>query len=283
LGNLGWLWDSRGDFQRALSFHEKALTVFRAVGAPHSEAFALLGIARAERRLGHLDDALASIEEALRIVEALRGETRSPSLRTSFLALRYDFFEMAIDLLMDLDARQPGHGFAGRALEVSERARARSLLDGIAEAHSLAPASPTQDAEEKGLQGEITEAERVRRELLAAGAPALQIAAVDRRLRSLLLEADSLSSGRQPAAPDPEPLGLEEIRSRVLDRDTSLLEISLGEEKSYVWLVDQGRVIARALPKRAELEELARRAAALLPRSRERSVGSQAMLAVDSL
>jgi CHAT domain-containing protein len=284
LGSLGWLQDSLGCFQRALGFHQRALAAFRATKVPHSEAFALLGIARAKRHLGDLDGALGSIEEALHIVEVLRGETRSPALRTSFLAVRYDFFEMAIDLLMQLDAREPGRGFAARALEVSERARARSLLDSVAAARSYTPFTPDLLNEERTIHTELAQAERERGDLAAAGSPPQQIATVDRRLRALLLENDELRAVRPTGGiPDPEPLHLEEIRRRVLDRDTALLEIAMGEKRSYIWLVDQETLTARALPGRAALEDLARRAGGLLPRSRERSVQRQATLAADAL
>jgi len=287
-GNLGWLWDSRGEARRALAFHQRSRDLFRATGERHGEAFALLGIARAERRLGELDRALPAIEGALQIVEALRGETRSPALRSSFLAVRYDFFELAVDLLMQLHVRDPGRGFAARALEVSERSRARSLLEGIAAARSRAALSPARRERERAVLAALGETELARRELLAAGAPAERLAPVERRLRAQLLATDELRAGRprppgEPAVPDPEPLGLEALRGRVLDRDTSLLEIALGDERSYLWLADGERLVTRVLPGRAVLEGLARRAGELLPRSRERGVRQQAALAAAAL
>jgi CHAT domain-containing protein len=283
LSSLGWLQDSRGAFRRALDFHQQALASFRANMVPHSEAFALLGIARAERQLGDLDGALVAIEEALYIIESLRGETRSPALRTSFLAERYDFFEMAIDLLMQLDARKPGRGFADRALEVSERARARSLLEGIVAARSRVPVPPALRERERTVRAELGRAERLRRDLAAAGALPEQIAIVDRRLRALLLENEGLRAARPSSDPYPEPLRLSEIRRRVLDRDTALLEIALGEKRSYVWLVGQETLTTQVLPGRAEMEELARLAGGLLPRSQEWSVQRQAALAAEAL
>ncbi len=284
LGSLGWLLDARGDFRRALSFHGRALAAFRETKAPHSEAFALLGLARAHRHLGDLDNALLAVEDALRIVESQRGETRSPALRSSFLAARYDFFELAIELLMQLDAQRPGRGFAARALEVSERARARSLLEGVAAARTRVPAPSADRAREQAVQHELSSTERLRRDLTAAGAPPQQIAAVDRRLRALLLANIEARTLRPSAGqPEPEPLGLEEIRSRVLDDHTALLEVALGDKHSFLWLVERESMTARVLPGRSELEELARRARGLLPRSRDRSVQRQAALAVDAL
>jgi CHAT domain-containing protein/Tfp pilus assembly protein PilF len=283
LGNLGWLQDSCGNFRRALVFHQQALATFRVTTEPHSEALTLLGIARAKRLLGDLDGALTAIEEALHIVESLRGETRSPALRTSFLALHYDFFEIAINLLMELNAREPGRGFDIRALEVSERARARSLLDSLTAARTAV--SPTLSDREKAVRTELARVERMRLDLTAAEASPQQVASVDRRLRALLLENEGLRAthARSGDPPAPVPLNLEQIRRRVLDHETALLEIALGDERSYIWLVDRETVVARVLPGRAELERLARQAAELLPRSQERGLRRQAILATAAL
>src|SRR5262249_20122114 len=56
----------------------------------------------------------------------------------------------------------------------------------------------------------------------------------------------------------PQPSGLPEIQ-RMLDPETLLLEYSLGEERSYLWAVTPTRVESFELPKRAEIEALARR------------------------
>src|SRR5205085_4578049 len=46
------------------------------------------------------------------------------------------FYGFYIDLLMKMNSRRPGRGYAAAALEVSERARARSLLELLAEAQA---------------------------------------------------------------------------------------------------------------------------------------------------
>src|SRR5678816_4660216 len=62
----------------------------------------------------------------------------------------------------------------------------------------------------------------------------------------------------------PVPLGLEEIQEKILDRDTVLLEYSLGEERSFVWAVTPDAIKSFELPKRAVIEPAARRVYDLL-------------------
>jgi CHAT domain-containing protein len=62
----------------------------------------------------------------------------------------------------------------------------------------------------------------------------------------------------------PVPLKLDEIQEKILDRDTLLLEYSLGEEKSFVWAVTPDSIKSFELPKRAAIEPAARRVYELL-------------------
>ena len=81
-----------------------------------------------------LVEARTRIEAALDIIESLRTKIASQELRASYFASAQQYFETYIDLLMQLHNRQPNGGHDGRALQASERARARSLLEMLTEA-----------------------------------------------------------------------------------------------------------------------------------------------------
>jgi CHAT domain-containing protein/Flp pilus assembly protein TadD len=240
LANLGWLFEARGEPRTAVSYGERALQRFQELGDRHAEAYTLLGIARAERRLGNLEAARARIEEALGILESLRGEAPIQALRTTYLASRHDYYEFAVDLLMEL-------GLAARAWEVAERARARSLLESVGEGKGAQPLD-----------------EDLRRLVLAGG-----------EIRSRLRDG---GAGAAAAS-----LGLREVQRQVLDGDTLLLQYALGSERSFLWIVGADAIESFALPGRRRIEELARRAYGLLPRSHQRGVRQQARLALATL
>ena len=54
-------------------------------------------------------------------------------------------------------------------------------------------------------------------------------------------------------------MNLAEIRARVLDPETQLLQYVLGDTSSYVWVVSAGRMDSFRLAPRAEIEKAARR------------------------
>src|SRR4030095_9470912 len=106
------------------------------------EAGARLRLAVWARRAGELGEAIDLIKRGVEIFESFRTEgADSPLIKEASHRLRIDFFtqaeesyEVYIDLLMRLDEREPGAGHAAEALYVSERARARNLLDLLASA-----------------------------------------------------------------------------------------------------------------------------------------------------
>jgi CHAT domain-containing protein len=57
----------------------------------------------------------------------------------------------------------------------------------------------------------------------------------------------------------PSPLDLKQIQAEVLDPDTLLLEYALGQERSYLWIVSSTSIAAQELPKRTDIESVARR------------------------
>lgn len=61
-------------------------------------------------------------------------------------------------------------------------------------------------------------------------------------------------SPRFAALTDPQPLTVKEVQTRIVDRDSVLLQYFLGSARSYVWAVTTDRVTTYALPGRAEIE-----------------------------
>jgi CHAT domain-containing protein len=177
--NLGWLYLRQGDAGRAASFFEPSLVGFRKAGERHGEASTLFLGAQIARQQGRLEKARRWIEEALRIVESNRtasdvgdilDEPEGPprqdlekqAIQISYLSSRYEYYELYIDLLMELDAREPGAGHAAEALAVVERSRARSLLDQMTQAG----ASNLAKVNESSFAARPLGLEEVRRELL---------------------------------------------------------------------------------------------------------------------
>ncbi len=97
-----------------------------------------------------------------------------------------------------------------------------------------------------------------------------QIVAANQELETLLTQFQEVQSQIRTGSPryaaltQPQPLSTKEIQARVLDDETTLLEYSLGEERSFLWAVTPTAINSFVLPKRAEIDSLARRVYDLL-------------------
>jgi CHAT domain-containing protein len=231
------------------------------------EAATLHGIARVECVHGNLIEARKQIETALGIIESQRTNVASPDLRASFKASKQDYYEFYVDTLMRLHQREPNNGHDAAALQASERARARSLLDMLTEARAdiRQGVEPELLEQERTLQRQLNaKAERLTR-LLSEKRAEEQAAALRKELGDLLTQYQGVegqirtSSPRYAALTQPQPLSLNEIQQQVLDENTLLLEYALGEEKSYLWAVTPTSLASFELPKRSEIESAARR------------------------
>jgi len=269
--NLGRLRVDGGDLAGAEADFLRALRVLVACGRREGEAAAWMGIAQVRRARGELHQALRASTTALSRIESLRIEPRSPELRTSFFASYQDAFSSTLETAMELHRREPAAGHDAQALEVAERARARTLLDALARA-GVPPGPGTDPAlqrREAAVRDRLEAAEQRRHALVEAGAPPGRVASAERELRQRLAETERLDAVIRPAVPpDSQPLTVREIQRQVLGPGVLLLEYALGERRSFLWAVSSHGVQSYELPPRKVLEDAARRAHGLLAGSR---------------
>ncbi|HVF87434.1 MAG TPA: CHAT domain-containing protein, partial [Pyrinomonadaceae bacterium] len=159
----------------------------------------------------------------------------------------------------------PAAGYDALALQTSERARARSLLEQLAETNAdiRQGIDPLLRERERTLQQQMNAKSAARinafnkrsNETLASGFDK-EIAELTSRYRAVEAQIRS-SSPRYGALTRPEPLAASEIQ-QLLDQDTVLLEFSLGEKRSWLWAVTPDRIISHPLPPRVEIERATR-------------------------
>jgi CHAT domain-containing protein/Tfp pilus assembly protein PilF len=259
--NLGTVASGRRDLAKAEEYFGQALEIKQNLApgsTSHAETLAALaGMARKDQKL---EAAAKLYEQAL---EALEGQTArlggAEQVRAGFRAAHADFYRDYVDLLMAQKQTE-------LAFYVSERLRARSMLETLAEGHvdihkGVAPRLLEQ---ERRLQDQISATINRRISLLTKKHTEEQAAAVTREIEELdsrYQEVEGqirISSPAYAALTQPQPWNARQVREQLLDPDTLLLEYCLGEERSYLWAVSSGSVTAYELPKRIEIEEIAR-------------------------
>ena len=218
-------------------------------------AVTLYGLAQVERDRGNLAEAQLRMEESLNIIESLRGKVASQDLRATFLAQKQDYYEFYTDLLMRLHQREPLKGHDLAALQASERARARSLLELLAEARVDV---------EQGIAPELKQHERVTHSRIAwlqsrlieaysqATPDRNKISTLEEELKKVDAEREQLTMEIRQKHPRyaelqyPAPLGLQAIQS-LLDDRTLLLEYALGKDASFLFAVTRNDFLVAPL------------------------------------
>jgi CHAT domain-containing protein/tetratricopeptide (TPR) repeat protein len=271
LNNLGRTYRQHGDLTQALEHHRQALPLIEAAGDRSAQADVLKNIAWIECEQGQLTAARSAIEQAITLLEFIRSNVNSQEARALFLATVTDYYELNTDILMRLHEREPQAGHAAAALQISQQARARSLLELLNEAQADL---------RQGVDAQLLERERTLKQRLTT-----KLDALSRTLNSKASDAQKIAakkevsdltdeyrqaqaairkaSPRHAALTQPQPLSTTEIQ-RLLDTDTLLLEYALGEKASYLWAVTPASVTSYRLPPRAELEAAARKVYASL-------------------
>jgi CHAT domain-containing protein/Flp pilus assembly protein TadD len=152
---LGGLYNLRGEEAVALGLLKRARLGYERLGDRAALASVHQSQALAQRDRGSLDDALVSIDESIKLIESLRLAPKDSLLRRSFFEQRLHFYETNVDVLMELNRREPGRGYDALAFEASERARARTLLDELAQAQGYPERSGQADMASVNLGGHL--------------------------------------------------------------------------------------------------------------------------------
>jgi CHAT domain-containing protein len=269
LRDLGVVALSLGDQENGLKLLDQALKQARLNGQRRLEAIILNQLARANYSSDNLREARRQVEQSLEIAESMRSEVVARDFRESFFAPVLRISALYINILMGLHEREPAAGYDALALEASERARVRSLLEQLAESNAEI---------RQGVDPRLLESERELQRQLNAKAAARANANSNDELASALdneiaeltdryreVEAQiQASSPRYAALALPKPLTVAEIQRDLLDRDTVLLEFATFGRQGWLWVVTQDSLSSYRIPRAARINAASRRIHELL-------------------
>jgi CHAT domain-containing protein len=269
LREMALLYVSLGEPERAKESLNQVVTLSRAIKNPQLEASGLYELARLALRRNDLADARTNIETAIQLIEAIRSGVSAGELRTSYFARVRDYYLVYIQVLMQAHKQNPAAGLDAVALQISESARARSLLETLNEARVdiRQGVDPQLVKQERLLQQRLNLKETQRGQLLSNNNSSNErrLESLEKELQDLLAEYHRVQAQIRTTSPNyasltqPKILTASEIQ-QLLDADTILLEYVLGDDESYLWAVTPTASKTFVLPKRERIEEVSRRA-----------------------
>jgi CHAT domain-containing protein/tetratricopeptide (TPR) repeat protein len=265
LDSLGTNLLSYSELQKAARMYGLGLQLRRQIGDRPGEAESLFHIAQLKRTQGQQVSALDYIDSCISIVESLRVRVLSQNLRASFFAAARKYYEFYQTILFELHQTEPSFGYDQRAFHVSERSRARGLMELLAESSLdlTRGVEPGLLLEERMVRQELNAHLDRQMRLISSGDWPEEAAQLGEQIETLNRQYEQIEARIRRTSPHyaeimkPVPLTLKRVQESVLDDQTLLLEFSLGDEKSFVWAVSHNSVKSAELPPRAKIEELA--------------------------
>lgn len=113
------------NYQQAIDYHRRALELYKAVDHKIGISIALAGIGLAHEMRGEFEPALKKYYEAIAVREEIRSSARLEEIQLAVAGQSSEVYQLAIHLSIQL------HRFS-QAFDLTERARARNLLDQLA-------------------------------------------------------------------------------------------------------------------------------------------------------
>ena len=198
----------------------EALAAYQALAARNSgmdvayqRLWALEGVSNAQLALGDKPAAAAALTEALASLDNVRAQFRSEEIKLGLFSDLQTLFERAIGLYLDL-------GDAPRALDASEKSRARAFLDAVRGRAPVAAASLS-TVDTANVQ-----------KVLAADERVLQFHALADRLAVWVVSRDAVRVVALPQPRPPLPAQVDELRSAITNGKRAAIALAdkLGEQ-----------------------------------------------------
>jgi CHAT domain-containing protein len=265
---LGELLEQQSNRREALVEFERAESLSQGISDPTSLLEAQYAVALWYEQDGQFARADAELAPALEKLEAVRQLVSNNTLQVSYFAAERKCYELAVELRMRKFERDPASGDDALALEMSERSRARGLLDALS-TRSTADSSERGNSDASMIRSRVAvdRAFDRRLKLLVEGGSKRDLEANSAELTQALddlerIEDDARTAGIH-AQKSVQSMTAAEIERASLGSNTSFFEYALGTEHSYLWVIGGGKRKSYILLPRKKLESMVKQWRAL--------------------
>ncbi len=240
----------RQDLARAEESFRRTLDLAGPIGLAGPAIEARRGLGEVCRRRGQTGQAVEHLRAAVESIEKLRGNVPGPELRATFSSGRARVYEEIIGALASL-------GRAREAFAYSERARARSFLDTLAESRAQV---------RKGLTPEQYKRQSALEAARARARDRESAETADFALREWSVEIRK-TNPRYAELRYPEPFDASRAQRAAATMGATILEYELGERRSLIWVITATEIHMALLPGRRVVEQAVNAVRAVIARA----------------
>ena len=280
-GLLGKAYDRQGLIGVAKSHYLEALDGFTRLEDRVNQAALYYALGQLELKQKNYDQASDYLKRSIDVTENVRRVSTSKDLTTAFSATVQERYEAYIECLMKQHEKQPARGFAVRAFETSELARARTLSELLLTVQAPG-VDPQLAARQRSLRQRLRIKENDKINLLAKKDSQEEVKVLEAETAQLEAEYNEVNDAIRSRYPSYDELSkptawdLRQIQQSILrDDDAVLLEYSAGAENSYAWVISHDAFKSYALPPQKVINEAVQRVYSLSSTSPGASVDTE--------
>jgi CHAT domain-containing protein len=279
---LGELLEQQGKRREALREFQRSESISEGVADPANLLEAQYSIARWYSNDEQYAKANTELKPALDKIESARQLISDNMLQASYFAAERKCYELAIELRMREFKHMHASESEAQALEMSERSRARGLLDALG-TRTASRAHQGGEAEARRIEAKLALDRAFNRhlKLMVENGAKRDLEASSADIAQALGDMER-AEGEVRADPSQilkavPTMSSAEIERTSLSSDATFFEYALGDKSSFLWVISGGKRKSYFLPPRPQLEQMVRswRALALSQERAEADVGSR--------
>ena len=248
---LGDLYREQGSWEKSKASYTLAQGVGREIGQPNAvwEAYAGLGALFAVQK--EIPRAIENYKNAIGIIEDLRVQLLFREYSSGYFKSKIPIYEALVNLLFEGYEKKASVETLEECLYYAEKAKARSFLDDLQKAKVDGTSLPREKMDE--LEQISRKISRLSSEFNdASPSPADRAELRERPGKAeddyqLVTGAARAENSNYSRVVSSEPCRLPEIRRKLLDGETGIVEYFVGEENIYIFFITAGDLSVRRL------------------------------------
>ena len=204
--------------------------------------------------------ALSCFEKAADIIDTIRQQLSWDDQKTGFARDKWKVYEAWVDHLLQKRQAEPGSDIDLEIWRVVERAKARTLAEGLAQTENPGqmPLGPEILRERKRLTRNMSASiSRLARRGLSSEERESLLESLERDQDGYDTLKDRFAVDRDEAS-SPLPssiISIDAVQRNLLDADTAIVEFFLGEKRSLVILITPEEIAVAPLSSRSAIED----------------------------
>jgi CHAT domain-containing protein len=258
---LGRVYFRLGKNEKSIELYKRASSIGEKIGSSEIVWNAYYGLANSYKREGKAHEAIRFYKKSIEMIESARSEFSLMEQKSAFMVSRIKVYESFVNLLFELHRKHPSANYHEEAFYYAEKSKARAFLDGLHE---------TDIDFEANLDSEIKkEMQDLRNKMarlhVSLKQPQISLEERDYLLNELEKSEDSytslmvrIKSKNQDFVNlvNPYIYTYEQIKDKLLNEDTVLLEYYIGENISLAFLATATNLYVARVPGKIILSNL---------------------------